>query len=185
MRLFLCCICVSQAQEREGAALEKIDSLTDRVTQAGENLRDLEQRDEDASEREQFNEDKVSFLKEQLKEMLAAAEDHERKIPPLERVIDQMTTEIRDWNGKVEEVRKEMEDMEMLVGGDLSDDEDDVKAGKKAAVPTTRETNVCQEPDEEPGEDDDERARNEERKRYDDHDDDDEEEEEDDDWYEH
>ena len=172
----------SQANERECAAKEKIRSLTDRVTQAGENLRDLELRDEDASEREQFNEEKVSFLKEQLKEMLAAAEDHERKIPPLERVIDQMTTEIRDWCGKCEEVRKEMSDMEMLVGGDLSDDEDDDNAGRKAAVPTKKERREYQEHrDEEPEEDDDERARREERKRYDDDDDDEEEEDEEDD----
>lgn len=51
--------------------------------------------------------------------------------------------EICDWNGKVEEVRKEMEDMEMLVGGDLSDDEDNVKVGKKVVVLMIREINVC------------------------------------------
>lgn len=134
----------------------------------------MEQRDEDASEREQFNEDKVTFLKEQLKEMLAGAEDHERKIPPLERTIDQMTTEIREWKAKVDEVTKEMEDMEMLVGGEFSDDEDNDLAAKKAAAPAPKETKKPQEEDEEeerePKEDDDDRARNEDRKRYDDED---------------
>lgn len=182
-----------QAAERESTAEEKVKVLTERVNQAGENLRDLEAKDEDASEREQVNEEKVSFLQVQVKEILATAEDQERKIPQLERTIDQMNTEIDDWNAKVEEVKKEMDDMEALVGESISDDDDDFVAKKKtepkaAPVKETRRGEVEDEDAPEDGgkeEEDDERKEIDEkddRERYEDDDDD---EDEDEDWNRH
>lgn len=117
--------------------------LTEHFTKAGESLRNLEAKDEDASEREQVNEEKVSFLLSQVKEILALAEDHERKIPPLQRTIDQMSEEIRDWQSKTKEVTKEMEDMEALVGESISDDENDIVSKSEPKTSSTKET--CQE----------------------------------------
>lgn len=114
--------------------------LTEHFTKAGESLRNLEAKDEDASEREQVNEEKVSFLLSQVKEILALAEDHERKIPPLQRTIDQMSEEIRDWQSKTKEVTKEMEDMEALVGESVSDDENDFESKSEPKTSSTKET---------------------------------------------
>lgn len=114
--------------------------LTEHFTKAGESLRNLEAKDEDASEREQVNEEKVSFLLSQVKEILALAEDHERKIPPLQRTIDQMSEEIRDWQSKTKEVTKEMEDMEALVGESISDDENDFESKSEPKTSSTKET---------------------------------------------
>lgn len=114
--------------------------LTEHFTKAGESLRNLEAKDEDASEREQVNEEKVSFLLSQVKEILALAEDHERKIPPLQRTIDQMSEEIRDWQSKTKEVTKEMEDMEALVGESVSDDENDFESKSEPKTSPTKET---------------------------------------------
>lgn len=114
--------------------------LTEHFTKAGESLRNLEAKDEDASEREQVNEEKVSFLLSQVKEILALAEDHERKIPPLQRTIDQMSEEIRDWQSKTKEVTKEMEDMEALVGESISDDENDSESKSEPKTSSTKET---------------------------------------------
>lgn len=114
--------------------------LTEHFTKAGESLRNLEAKDEDASEREQVNEEKMSFLLSQVKEILALAEDHERKIPPLQRTIDQMSEEIRDWQSKTKEVTKEMEDMEALVGESISDDENDIVSKSEPKTSSTKET---------------------------------------------
>lgn len=129
-------------------AQEKVEMLTEHFTKAGESLRNLEAKDEDASEREQVNEEKVSFLLTQVKEILALAEDHERKIPPLQRTIDQMSEEIRDWQSKTKVVTKEMEDMEALVGESISDDENDFVSKSEPKTSSTKGTS--QEAKEEP-----------------------------------
>ena len=80
--------------------------------------------------------------------MQAGAEDQERKIPPLERVREQLSAEILDTKKKVKEVQKEMEDMEALVGDSISDDEGDF-AGKKTPPSTTASTKETRQEDEE------------------------------------
>ena len=102
--------------------------------------------------------------------MSAGAEDVERKIPPLERVIDQMTAELEEWKKKADDIRKEFEDMEVEM---LSDDDDDLVPKKQPAAPAAKEKD---EEDQDKELEDDDRARNEDQ--YDD-------DEEDDDWYEY
>lgn len=140
LHVIICFFLWYQATERLENAQEKVEMLTEHFTKAGESLRNLEAKDEDASEREQVNEEKVSFLLSQVKEILALAEDHERKIPPLQRTIDQMSEEIRDWQSKTKEVTKEMEDMEALVGESVSDDENDFESKSEPKTSSTKET---------------------------------------------
>ena len=130
--------------------------LTEHFTKAGESLRNLEAKDEDASEREQVNEEKVSFLLTQVKEILALAEDHERKIPPLQRTIDQMSEEIRDWQSKTKVVTKEMEDMETLVGESISDDENDFVSESEPKTSSTKGTSQEEKEEPQDGEKDEE-----------------------------
>lgn len=140
LHVIICFFLWYQATERLETAQEKVEMLTEHFTKAGESLRNLEAKDEDASEREQVNEEKMSFLLSQVKEILALAEDHERKIPPLQRTIDQMSEEIRDWQSKTKEVTKEMEDMEALVGESISDDENDIVSKSEPKTSSTKET---------------------------------------------
>ena len=130
----------------------------------------MELKDEDASEREQVNEEKLSFLQTQVKDILAVAEDHERKIQPLELSMDQLRMEIKEERSKVEKVKSDMEDMEALVGESITDDEDDFANKSEPKAVSAKETKRQEE--EEPYDDVD----GEDEQEEDDEDDDDEEE---------
>lgn len=68
--------------------------------------------------------------------MLVGVEDVERKILLLECVIDQMIVELEEWKKKVDDIRKEFEDMEVEM---LSDDDDDFVLKKQLVVLVVKE----------------------------------------------
>jgi chromosome segregation ATPase len=74
--------------ERLENAQAKVDRLSDEATQASTNLKDLETRDEEASQREMSLEDQVRYLDVQVKETDQRVDQAERMVAKLERLRD-------------------------------------------------------------------------------------------------
>lgn len=106
---------LAKQRARADAAEALLEKLQTSVDEAGDNLKNLEMKDSNASQWEAETEEKIQFLEEQLKEILAQAEDTERRCAPLERTLDEHSVQIEEFRRKKEEVEKEMEEMAELV----------------------------------------------------------------------
>lgn len=93
----------------------RIEELMDTVNNATNKIRDLEAREYDQSQRETTNEEKLVFLAAQEKEALIRAEAGERDAARLERVIDALLNDIKNWKNKTADVRAELEDVNNMV----------------------------------------------------------------------
>ena len=105
---------LDKVRGRYNFAMEKIERHENILSEAGENVKDLQMKDEDASEREIESEEKIAFLQEQLKETLASAEDAERRAAPLDRSIDELSDGIEKYIRLKEKVESEMEELSEL-----------------------------------------------------------------------
>ena len=101
---------LARAHEKHEKFVKRIVELTEEVTNGSQRIRVLEEKDRDASEREDINEEKAKFLETQVQETLTAAETLERQVGKLERLRDQLGLEIDSWIDKREEIRREMEE---------------------------------------------------------------------------
>ena len=102
------------AKEKEEKHLDTYEKLKDTLRNFTEQTKELEELDEEASGKEQLNEEKMRFLKEQVKEANGRAEVAEREVSKLERLKEETTSEIKNWGGKIKEIMQEMDDITCL-----------------------------------------------------------------------
>ena len=109
---------LERVEERYETAMLRGDELKERLDGFKEEMYLLENKDRDASDRENVSEEKIKFLETQLREIMSTAETHERDVGKQERLHDTLHTEIQNWKDKREEIRHEMD----VVAGGLLDD---------------------------------------------------------------
>lgn len=97
------------AKEKEEKYFDTYEKLKDTLTNFTEQTKELEELDEEASEKEKLSEEKMVFLKEQVKEANGRAEVAEREVCKLERLKEETTSEIKNWGGKIKEIIQEMD----------------------------------------------------------------------------
>lgn len=102
---------LDKVNNRYDVSLQKIERHESILSEAGENVKDLQLKDENASEKEVESEEKILFLQEQLKETLALAEDAERRAAPIDRATDDLIEQIEKYKTKKADVEAEMEGM--------------------------------------------------------------------------
>lgn len=99
-------------QERGDELKKTLDGYTDQ-------MRDLQEKDRDASEREDVSEDKMKSLESQIRVTLSSAESHEREAVKLENLNATLNDEIKSFKEKYENVLREMDEgMEDLINDD-------------------------------------------------------------------
>ncbi|XP_046857961.1 meiosis-specific nuclear structural protein 1-like [Xenia sp. Carnegie-2017] len=99
-------------QERGDELKKTLDGYTDQ-------MRDLEEKDRDASEREDVSEDRMKFLESQIRVTLSSAESHEREAVKLENLNATLNDEVKSFKEKYENVLREMDEgMEDLINDD-------------------------------------------------------------------
>lgn len=96
---------------------ERVEYLENSINQTGESLLATDERYGAVTEREIEAEEKIEFLQQQLKELVTRYEEEERKVQPIERVIDGIMEDMARYKGKSQEIRDEMDAM-----GDMVDD---------------------------------------------------------------
>ena len=102
---------LEKAESRIEDSTARIDQLMKAITNATDQIKDLEAREYDQSERETLNEEKLAFLACQQKEVLGRAEAGERDAARLERIIAGLNEDIKNWKNKTEDVLAEIEDV--------------------------------------------------------------------------
>merc|ERR1712013_89772 len=108
-----------------------VTTLEEQIDGFGKRLEELEELEGAAGEREDLNEEKVTFLEGQLKETETRADAAERMHAVLSNVIVEMETEIAGWTQKIVDMEHTMVEMDNLADDpnyDLSK-----KYGKTAA----------------------------------------------------
>ena len=106
-----------KACQRCEAAVNKEQSYLDLIERNGEELRTLEDRDNEAAEREFDAEEKLRFLEEQLKEEVARAEGAERNVVRNENIVASVRNDLHGCKDKRATVDKEIDRIEELVAG--------------------------------------------------------------------
>ena len=140
---------LNKAKARCEKASAKIERLDEHIAEASESMKDLQYKDEDASERETVKEEMISFLATELKKVQQTAEDEERRVGRLERMKDVIYEEISRWDSKKKEVMDEMDGMSSLIE-ELNDDDDDVGGRSAPAAVTKPAREELPEPEPEP-----------------------------------
>ena len=102
---------LNTARNREDICNKRVESLAQSLEKLGSRTKDLEKRDEVASEREQTTEEKFLFLEEQLKEATTRGDGYERQWQGLQRTADSTVLEIELWKGKTQDLKDEMENI--------------------------------------------------------------------------
>ncbi|CAB4028151.1 Hypothetical predicted protein [Paramuricea clavata] len=140
--------------QRCEAALAKEQANIDLIERNGEQLRTLEDRDNEAAEREFEAEEKLRFLEEQLKEAVARAESAERDVVRNENIVTSVKLDLQAWVDKRAKVDKEIDKIDELVGGLSSFDALDEPEPEPEVEPEPEdEPEPEPEPEEEPEED--------------------------------
>mgnify|MGYP002803578197 FL=1 len=106
-----------KACQRCDAAVDKEQLFLDLIERNGEELRTLEDRDNQAAEREFDAEEKLRFLEEQLKEAVARAEGAERDVVRNENIVISVKNDLHGCKDKRVNVEKEIDRIEELVDG--------------------------------------------------------------------
>lgn len=132
---------LQKAIERGDKFEKRADHLETEATVKGETIRDLEDRDADAAEKEQDSEEKILFFQGLLDEANQRIEDAERKVPPIELYMFELINETNDHAKK----KKEMED-ELKSMADFADDSGD----EEVLVESERPANPAKEAEPEP-----------------------------------
>lgn len=108
---------LEKAEVKGDTLEERVDKLTEMLTGAAMKVQSLEQGEDEIFEREDLNEEKIKFLEEQVKISGQTCEDAEREAQKLERICDQVQTEITHYNDLTEESKKEMTKIEDYILG--------------------------------------------------------------------
>lgn len=145
---------LAKASERGDIAEDKEEGLESAIRSSQENMQNLASKDEQAAEMEGENEEKIIILQDLLTEETGRAEDAERKVPPLELSIYEVTAEIVHFNQEKNKTEREMEEMEELVNEGIEGDCDDEKStnifNRFEEKETEQENDPGREPEPEP-----------------------------------
>lgn len=98
--------------EKGETSEKRVNLLENTIQSTGENLRNLEEREDEASEKEALNEDKIAFLECQMKEAEVRLEAADRQVQNLERVILDTENEKNGWVSKRKVIEDEMENID-------------------------------------------------------------------------
>ena len=121
---------LQKAIERGEKFEKRADHLETEATVKGETIRDLEDRDADAAEKEQDSEEKILFFQGLLDEANQRVEDAERKVPPIELYMFELINETNDNVKKKQEMEDELKSMAEFA--DDSDEENLVESERPA-----------------------------------------------------
>ena len=89
----------------------RCDQFLKAINNATEQIKDLEAREYDQSERENLRAEKMTFLADQQKEALTRAEAAERDTARLKRILTGLDLDIKNWHNKTADVRAEIEEV--------------------------------------------------------------------------
>ena len=107
---------LSRADKKREAFVARVDALSTKIAQIGDEIRALTDADLDASQREDVSEDKAKFLEAQVRQTLAKAEAQERQNVTSGRTCDELKLEIGTWIEKLENVNEQMDEMSCIIG---------------------------------------------------------------------
>lgn len=117
-------------------ATSKANMLEERATileatllKADESCMEMEEREEEAYDREDLNECKIEFLEGQCHENEIRADIAERACASVERVIIDIENEMNHWKRKVQALVAEMEAMDQVAKIEADIDENEMKIG--------------------------------------------------------
>ena len=100
----------------------RVSTLEGNINMCGGEIRTLEDRDNDAAEREQLSEEKMKFLEDQMREVEERAEMGEREVGKMERIAAEVLNEIAGWKKKTKDVTDEVTDIENMADDELLHD---------------------------------------------------------------
>lgn len=103
------------AVERYTIAERKVDKMSSNLENIAEKAKNLEMFEDESFEREQINEEKIIFLEGQVKEEEQRLEDAEGREKTMKRHRDGIEDEIGQWQEKMKELQKEMENLTSIV----------------------------------------------------------------------
>ena len=106
---------VEKADSRFQENSSRIEHLMKAINNASAQIKDLEAREDDQSERDTLNEEKLAFLAEQYKEVLIKAEAGERDAARLERIIAGLEADIQNSKNKTADVIAEIDEVNNMV----------------------------------------------------------------------
>ncbi len=99
---------------REDEALEKLERLTENIKKAKNEMDNLKEREEGAYEREDESDKKLTFLTQEVHNLLTTAEEKERQVVTLERFKEKIKGEIDEEERKIQEVHDEIDKLDEL-----------------------------------------------------------------------
>lgn len=116
---------LGRATEKGGKFEKGILGLEGNLESAGENLAELEGREEESAEREEIAEEKLKFLMEQVQVHTDRAEDAERRIKQIERNIQEVIYEKDGFSIKIQTVEDEKTAIAEIANEVIDDDEEE------------------------------------------------------------
>ncbi|XP_015748610.1 PREDICTED: golgin subfamily A member 6-like protein 22 [Acropora digitifera] len=112
---------VEKARERAEILEGKANDLEDSISDIGNRLRQKESEDTASAENEMDLNDKLMFVKTQLDDAIARAEEAERKLQPQEIIIDDLTQERDALESKINLIKQEFQKMQEMVDESMDD----------------------------------------------------------------
>lgn len=112
---------VEKARERAEILEGKANDLEDSISDIGNRLRQKESEDTVSAENEMDLNDKLMFVKTQLDDAIARAEEAERKLQPQEIIIDDLTQERDALESKINLIKQEFQKMQDMVDESMDD----------------------------------------------------------------
>ncbi|XP_046856332.1 tropomyosin-2-like [Xenia sp. Carnegie-2017] len=102
---------LKKAESRYEDSSERIKQFLKVINSTSEEIKDLEAREYDQTEREKVNEEKLLFLTNHLKETLVREDAAERDALRLDRIKNCLEDEMKNCKNKIEGIRIQMEDV--------------------------------------------------------------------------
>lgn len=118
---------LEKVHQRLDAADSKEKAFIELIEQNGEELRNLEDRDNDAAERELEAEEKLRFLADQLKEAVIRAENAERDVVRNENIVVSIRNDLNGVKDSHAKIGNEIDKIDDLVNALNNGDEDAFK----------------------------------------------------------
>lgn len=118
---------LEKVHQRLDAADSKEKAFIELIEQNGEELRNLEDRDNDAAERELEAEEKLRFLADQLKEAVIRAENAERDVVRNENIVVSIRNDLNGVKDSHAKIGYEIDKIDDLVNALNNGDEDAFK----------------------------------------------------------
>ncbi|WP_395239269.1 MULTISPECIES: tropomyosin [unclassified Salmonella] len=106
---------LEKVYQRLDAALAKENNNIDTIERNGEEMRDLESREDDAAEREVEAEEKLRFLEDQFKEVVSTAENAERDVVRNENIVTSVMNDLSNVRDAHNNIGTEIDKIDELV----------------------------------------------------------------------